>query len=320
MINRRHLFLSVAASTASTALQAKPCEPEASSPNAAEQQVRSSKPSEGSIEKTESSSKQTDEPPDRIDTNVSLFQWPFRKLPLDEAKKLKLRLNSLGFKQAWAGSFEGIFQRDLRSVNDRLAAICAKDDFYQPFGSVNLNALDWKNDLLRCLTDHQMPGIRLHPNYHGYDLDRDEVNELLEITSKHHSIVQIASAVEDTRTQNQQFSVPDTDLTPLIRKISDHPTAQVQILNYRPRGNIAQKLVSMRQLHFDTARLDGTDGIATWIKQTSPDRILYGSHAPFLIPEATLIRMRESQLAPETQQKLFYSNADNLAAAGRNAS
>ena len=43
-----------------------------------------------------------------VDTNVGLFQWPFRRLPLDRMEKLVSKLQSLGVAQAWAGSFEGI--------------------------------------------------------------------------------------------------------------------------------------------------------------------------------------------------------------------
>ena len=43
-----------------------------------------------------------------IDTNVSLFQWPFRRLPLDNVDELVKKFRFLGITQAWAGSFEAI--------------------------------------------------------------------------------------------------------------------------------------------------------------------------------------------------------------------
>ena len=56
-----------------------------------------------------------------VDTNVSLFHWPFRRLPLDETEALVNKFRSLGVSQAWTGSFEGILHRDISGVNSRLA-------------------------------------------------------------------------------------------------------------------------------------------------------------------------------------------------------
>src|SRR4051794_25271388 len=60
----------------------------------------------------------------RVDVNVSLFQWPCRRLPLDRTEALVAKLRQHGFGAAWAGSFEGILHRDLGGVNQRLADEC----------------------------------------------------------------------------------------------------------------------------------------------------------------------------------------------------
>ncbi len=40
-----------------------------------------------------------------IDTNVSLFHWPFRRLPLDETDKLLNKLRSLGIDSSLGRQF-----------------------------------------------------------------------------------------------------------------------------------------------------------------------------------------------------------------------
>ena len=73
-----------------------------------------------------------------IDTNVSLFQWPFRRLPLDDPNALVAKLRILGITEAWAGSFEALFHRDVTSVNERLAEACRSHPELVPIGSINL--------------------------------------------------------------------------------------------------------------------------------------------------------------------------------------
>ena len=39
-----------------------------------------------------------------VDTNVSLFRWPYPRLPLDETSALVDKVRSLGIACAWAGN------------------------------------------------------------------------------------------------------------------------------------------------------------------------------------------------------------------------
>ena len=90
------------------------------------------------------------------------------------------------------------------------------------------------------------------------------------------------------------------------------PGARVQLLNLRPGGSQLATLAKIPGLFFDTARADGTDGVASLLAATGPDRVLFGSHAPFLIPEAALIRVHESALDPGPLRAVLRDNAEAL--------
>lgn len=248
-----------------------------------------------------------------VDTNVSLFRWPFRRLPLDDVDTLVKKLRSLGIDQAWAGSFEGVLQRDIASVNQRLADACRRHPELIPIGSINPELPGWEDDLRRCVDDHNMPGIRLHPNYHGYALDDSRFARLLKLATDAGRFVQLAAAIEDTRTQHLQLQVPDVDLAPLAGIVRGVANARVQILNYRPRPTALGQLAATPGVFFDTARVESTDGVPNLMKNVPAGRVMFGSHAPFLIPEAALIRVHESGvLDAKSLQAVLSQNADHV--------
>ncbi len=245
-----------------------------------------------------------------VDTNISLFHWPFRRLPLDELVRLLKRLRTLGVDQAWAGSFEAVLHRDMAGVNRRLAEACKNHNELVPIGSVNLELPDWEEDLRRCFDEHQMPGVRLHPNYHAYTLNDPRFVKLLKVATAAKRMVQIAALIEDTRTQHPSLQTPDVELMPLLDLMPSIPGAIVQILNYRPRGAVLERLAKTPGIYLDTARVEGTDGVPTLVEKLPPGRVLFGTHAPFLIPEAAMIRVHESgRLDAESLQALMSQNA-----------
>ena len=249
-----------------------------------------------------------------IDTNVSLFRWPFRRLPLDETEALVTKLQSLGIAQAWAGSFEGILHRDITSVNQRLADACGDYAELVPIGSINLELPGWEDDLRRGIDDHKMPGIRLHPNYHGYTLDDPRFRRLLKLATSARRFIQIAAAMEDSRTQSTLVQVADVNFIPLIGLMRNISGARVQILNQNLRPPLLQQLGESPGVFFDTARVDGTDGVPKLVQSVPAGRVLYGSHAPFLIPEAALIRVHESEVLDAASLQAVYSrNAEHMA-------
>lgn len=248
-----------------------------------------------------------------VDTNVSLFRWPFRRLPLDTAKRLVSRLRSLGVVRAWAGSFEGVFHRDLGGVNRRLASVCKEFRELEPIGVVNPTLPRWETDLQACEKQLGMRGIRLYPNYHGYTLRDPRFRMLLQRAAAAGLLVQVTAALEDVRTQPEKLRIADVDLNPLTDFMPEADGVRVQILNARPSPALVQKLATVPDVYFDTARVDGTDGVPGLVRSLPANRVLFGSHSPFLIPEAAMIRVHESdQLNALQLQSVYGGNAERL--------
>jgi predicted TIM-barrel fold metal-dependent hydrolase len=251
-----------------------------------------------------------------IDTNVYLSRWPTRRLPGDETPRLVDKLRAYGVAQAWVGSFDALLHKDVAAVNARLADECAKygDGLLVPFGCVNPMLPDWEDDLRRCHEVHKMPGIRLHPNYHGYKLDEPAFERLLAFSAERGLLVQIAVRMEDPRTQHRLLRVDDVDVELLIKLLPKLPNLRVQFLNALNgvRADALDRLITAGQVYVESAMLEGVGGISQLLRHVPGDRLLFGSYFPFFAWESAKLKLQESPLAEEQRRVIETTNAESL--------
>ncbi|MBI1787046.1 MAG: amidohydrolase family protein [Acidobacteria bacterium] len=228
----------------------------------------------------------------------------------------KLRKNNVG--QAWAGTFDGIFHKDLSSANARLAKDCRAygQGFLAPFGSINPKLPDWQEDLRRCQEEHRMPGIRLHPNYHGYKLDDPAFRDLCKLATARKLIVQLAVCMEDERTQHPLVRVPPVDLAPLAGWVSSEPQLRLVLLNCYPtfRLETLRTLAAAGEIYLDFAMLERVGTVARLAEQVGFPRVLFGSNYPLYYLEPALLKARESGLTETQTKAVFEDNARRLLA------
>lgn len=254
-----------------------------------------------------------------VDTQVYLSRWPFRRIPGDEdTATLAELLRGHGVVQAWAGSFDGVFHKDVGAVNARLAEACRAegDGLLAPFGTVNPKFPDWEEELRRCAEEYGMPGIRLHPNYHCYGLDDPDFARLLEHAAERGLIVQLVAWMEDTRHQNPLMPVPEVGLAPLAEIVGGLPGLRIVLSNalHVPGGRLPPPLVACEHVYFDLAKLELIEGLAVALKSIPIERLLFASYSPMFYFESTLLKLRESALSESQAQSILRENARRLLA------
>jgi len=252
-----------------------------------------------------------------VDVNVNLSRWPFRRLTFDETPRLVAKLRQNQVTQAWAGSFDGLLHKDIAAVNSRLVAECKLHGggLLRPAGSVNPMLPDWQEDLRRCHQEHDMHAIRLHPNYHGYQLDSPECDELFSRAGKLGLVIQLALKMEDVRTHHPLMLVPTVDTQPLAALVARHPDVRLIVMNNYGtiRGDAAAKLATVGQVYFEISHAEQVGALEKLIEQVPYERVLFGSHFPFFNLEATLLKFRESQLGGFVTEAIQQTNAQRLA-------
>lgn len=251
-----------------------------------------------------------------IDVNVSLFRYPTRRVPRDDTAELVKFLQSKQVTQAWAASFEAVLHRDLDGVNRRLAAECRNkgDGLLLPFGTVDPLLPDWEEELRRCHEVHGMRGIRLFPNYHGYELDHPQFGKLIELAAQRRLIVQIAVRLEDPRTQHRLLSVADVDLQKLKPVVQRYPATPIVLLNALMSVplDLPSTLTEAGRVYFELASLEGVAGLERLLKSVSAERLLFGSHAPFFLWESADLKLQESPLPRPVIARIREDNAQSM--------
>jgi predicted TIM-barrel fold metal-dependent hydrolase len=260
--------------------------------------------------------KRSNAPGGLIDVNVNLSRWPSRRLRGDETSKLVALLRQQGVTQAWASSFDGLLHKNIASVNARLADECRRHGrgLLVPFGSINPKWPDWEEDLRRCAQEHHLRGIRLHPNYHGYQLDDPVFARLLRLAAGHRLIVQLAVVMEDERMMHPLLRVEPVDTAPLAGVVKQTPGLRLVLLNALRtlRAKPLFDLFAAGEIYAEISMLEGVGGLANLLAQVPLQRLLFGSHAPLFYLESSRLKLKESPLSQDQLRAICFRNAEML--------
>lgn len=255
-------------------------------------------------------------PDGAVDVNVTLFRWPFRRMHWDDTDEMADGLRHFGVDRAWAGSFEALFHRDMAGVNLRLAKECRQrgNGLFTPFGTVNPMLPDWYEDLRRCHEEHEMPGIRLYPGYHGYRLDSPSSIELLDAAAERDLLVQIALVMEDPRTAHPAVNAASVETDVLDSILRSRPGLKIMLLN-AARNVLVEAIPTFarqKNLYCEISWLDGLRGVERLVTEVPPRQILFGSYSPVFYFEASWLKMKESILDRHTMGALVKDNAKRI--------
>ena len=255
---------------------------------------------------------------------MNLFSWPFRALKYRDTKALVAKLKKHRIIEAWAGSFEALFSKDMNGVNARLAAECREHGpgFLIPFGSVNLAWPDWQEDVRRCHEVHKMPGIRIYPGYQPFDLDHPGMESLVKMTSERGLVLQVVFGMEDPRVHHPIINVAPVTFGPLLKTVNGTPNAKVELLHFSgsSQGEDLSQFMAKPNTVMDISRLEGNGAVGRMIGSVSGlpsahapvDRIVFGSHAPYFPLETAILKLIESPLNAQQLQAIMQGNARRL--------
>ncbi len=166
-----------------------------------------------------------------------------------------------------------------------------------------------------------MPGIRLHPNYHGNTMDDPKFDSLLALAAERSLLVQIAVGHEDERVHHRMVQAPDVVVTPLPEGAWPNiPAVRVILLNsFRAvGGEKLLPLASVNNVYAEIATIETLGGVAkVWRKLPCPGCCLVPGATFFLFYlESALLKLKESNLSEAQLAAIRHQNAEAIHCSG----
>ena len=247
-----------------------------------------------------------------VDANAYCGRWPFRRLSFADASGLSALLPRSGASVALVTPIAVAFYRDcLSAVEEMLEDPGWETPLMLPIGAVNPCFPGWQQDLETMARDLGCLGIRLLPNYHGYQLCAEEALALVRTVHDLGLPVVITMRMQDERSHHWRMPVPAVpvdDVRFLLREL--------------PRGRYVLSNVSWYEVQALRPELDMVEE-AAWemsykppasyleqaVRMLGSERVLYGSGALLQYPEAALLVVQQARISDDDKARILGGNA-----------
>ena len=246
-----------------------------------------------------------------IDCNVFLGAWPFRPLPATTASGLVRLLRKEGIARALVSPVEGMFHTDPQPANAALCAALRRQPSLLPVAVINPTLPNWREGLGRC-QEMGAVGVKLHPNYHGYDLKGDAARQAIAAATGAGLPVILQMRVHDTRAQHPLMQAPDAPVGDVLAAAQQSPRARLVAggIKWGEVTGRAGDILACPNLSVEVSQVEHWEGLRGLIRRGLMERLLFGSFAPFFYVRSAILKLEEAGLTPEEREAITRGNAE----------
>lgn len=256
-----------------------------------------------------------------IDSNAYVGHWPFRQLKDNNCKGLLERMDKFGIDLSLVSNLNGVFYKNTQHANEELYEEIRSNKKYEkrflPFAVINPIYNGWKDDLEICTKKLGMKGIRLHPVYHGYDLDNPACVELVKTARDKGLVVAMSLRIVDARPSSWLDVEKEwvlKDVTPIMKAVPDAKYLILNVCNSTALGAEDLSLFKKADVIMDTSGRNISD-LGKLITTFGKEKFAFGTHAPVLDYRTGLLRveaLRDKEADEKTKELLRSGNIKRL--------
>ena len=249
----------------------------------------------------------------KIDVNVLLGHWPYRKLYKEGLSNMKAYFEAEDVSCGIVSSMSSMFYNDAFEGDEDLYAEIGQDKDFRMLLTLNPKVPGWKADLEKGIKDFHICGVKIFPALHGYRLEDDDCLAMVRELEKYNLPLVIAHRMEDERnTYLSSVSPLDRDAYVVLVKKTTIPVVIQHLLTWEVAG-LSEILDGKHNCYIDTSGLRGaTFPIEEMMEHASLDTIMFGTAYPMLTAKASTYIIERAKISDEDKEKLFYKNAEKV--------
>jgi len=243
-----------------------------------------------------------------VDVNAWFGHWPFIKFRLNTPAKLSRHLRDEGISLAVVSSAESVFSRDLDICNRLMIKKLQPYDNLIPLVIIDPSLPGWCDRLDECRGRGMPRAVKILPSYHCYELSDSRVDAFMEELRNRKMGVVIQMRIEDERSQYPLLKVPGVDGMQVMELAGRFP--EVPVLCLCPYMAEAVALVQGgSNIYTDISFAERLNTVATLLEQIPVERVVFGSHCPFLYARAAIMKIRTADISKRDLAKIMSANA-----------
>lgn len=244
-----------------------------------------------------------------IDVHTYVGHWPFRRLPDNDVAGLLRNMDRCDIDLAVVASIHGVFYKNVHEANLELAETVADwPDRLIPFATLNPLYAAWERDLRTCV-DMGFKGLRLYPQYHGYQLADRQALELVDAATALGWPIQVPQRLVDRRGSHRWDLAEDLTLVEWNAALAVRPQAKWMLLT-----GIGIERAACPTVGPWLADMGRMDVVLRRTVQHALDaygvaHLAWGSGLPFSMPEPALLKLRLLDVSSDIKERITWRNA-----------
>lgn len=251
----------------------------------------------------------------RLDVNVFLGAYPFRRVPGTSPDAVVRAMDRVGVDLAWVTHLPGLFWRDPAEGNRWLYETVRREPKLRPVPAVHPGLPGWERTLAEALAT-RAPAVRCDPTFYGLDPTGAELRRLAGACGEAGMLLMLAVRLEDGRQRHPNDRSPELAAAAVRTLVRSHPAVRL-LVTHADRGFVEEvhfgsTQVEAARLWWDISWLWGPpeDHLATVLQTIGVERFVFGTGQPLRLPETSLAKLDLLDLSDHDRALIEQHNAE----------